>query len=62
MKNPIRVYWSERSQRFYASQHYKIDHKGFATITGERFDVTNDIAAATIKHKVIFRPMGEKGE
>jgi hypothetical protein len=54
MKKPIRVFYSELSGRFYATAHYKEhihpDSKfSHVTVTGEKFDVTNDIARA-IKH------------
>lgn len=51
---PIRVFWSPLSHRFYASRAYKEDAKGFITITGEQFDVTNDIAALVLAHNITF--------
>jgi hypothetical protein len=51
---PIRVFFSELSRRFYATQSYRIDDKGIVTVTGEKFDVTNDIASLIERHKVEF--------
>lgn len=54
MSKPIRVFWSPLSQRFYASRAYKEDPRGFVTITGEQFDVTQDIAALVSKYDIVF--------
>lgn len=56
MKKPIKVFWSELGQRFYASDRYKIigDH---VVITGEKFDVTNDIGQAMEKYSITFKPI-----
>jgi hypothetical protein len=54
MSKPIRVFWSPLSQRFYASRAYKEDPRGFVTITGEKFDVTADIAYAILKQDITF--------
>jgi hypothetical protein len=51
---PIRVFFSELSRRFYATRAYKIDERGFVTVTGEQFDVTNDIASLIAIHGVTF--------
>lgn len=53
MAKPIRVFWSIMGQRFYASRAYRIDGD-VCTITGEKFDVTDDIAAAVVKHEIEF--------
>lgn len=47
------------SGRFYASQHYKQSGKT-VIITGEKFDVTNDIAAAVLKYGVTFTEVKKK--
>ena len=52
-KKPIKVFWSELGQRFYASQHYRIEETR-AIITGDKFDVTDEIAAAILKHEIEF--------
>lgn len=51
---PIRVFFSPLSRRFYASRAYKEDTKGIVTITGDKFDVTNDIAELIERHSVTF--------
>lgn len=51
---PIIVLWSELGQRFYATRAYK--QKGeILEITGEKFDVTDQIAAAIEKHEITFK-------
>ena len=57
MNKPIRVFWSELGQRFYASRAYKYTIDGAVVITGEKFDVTDDIAQAVIKHDISFLPI-----
>lgn len=59
MKKPIKVFWSELGQRFYASQYYKVEENR-VTITGEKFDVTDDIAAAVLKHDIVFSKKGDE--
>lgn len=54
MKKPIRVFWSILGQRFYASDRYKIEGER-VTITGEKFDVTDDIAAAVVRNEIEFQ-------
>lgn len=51
---PIRVFYSLLSHRFYATSAYKIDDKGLATVTGHKFDVTNDIAGLIERHAITF--------
>lgn len=68
MSKPIRVFFSGLSRRFYASSAYKDKGNGLVTITGAKFDVTNEIAALIEQHDVIFtrRPNadseGKQGE
>lgn len=61
MKKPIKVFWSELGNRFYASQHYKIEQldnvRQRVTITGEKFDVTDDIAKAVLENEIEFTPV-----
>jgi hypothetical protein len=52
---PIRVFFNPLSRRFYATRAYTIDERGIATVTGEKFDVTDDIAGLIEQHKVEFR-------
>ena len=54
MKKPIKVFYSVLSNRFYASRAYKEEPNGFVTITGEKFDVTDDIGGLIQKHGVTF--------
>jgi hypothetical protein len=51
---PIKVFWSPLSQRFYASRAYKQIQPGVVEITGDKFDVTNDIAEQIIAHGITF--------
>jgi predicted DNA-binding protein (UPF0251 family) len=55
---PIRVFFSPLSRRFYATRAYKIDENGLVTVTGEQFDVTNDIAGLIAQHGVEFIERG----
>lgn len=54
MTKPIRVFYSELSEKFYASSSYKELGNGTVVITGKKYDVTQDIAAAIVKHEVTF--------
>ena len=54
MKKPIKVFYSELSGRFYASQRYKVWPSGFVEISGEKFDVANDIGAAIERYALEF--------
>ena len=51
---PIRVFFSALSQRFYATRAYREEENGLITVTGEKFDVTNDIAGLIQQHGVTF--------
>ena len=42
---PIRVFWSRLTGRFYATRSYKEISPGVVEVSGERFDVTDDILA-----------------
>lgn len=56
---PIRVFFNELSGRFYASAAYRVKVVGnreLVTITGQKFDVTNDIARAVVAHDLAFTP------
>ena len=54
MSKPIRVFWNPLSQKFYASRAYKQIKPGIVVITGEKFDVTHDIAEAIVENNVTF--------
>ena len=60
MSRPIRVFWNPLSQRFYASRAYKQIKPGQVLITGQQFDVTNDIAAQVIEHDIVFTPAAQQ--
>jgi hypothetical protein len=53
MQKPIRVFYSTLSQRFYASNAYKEERPGIVTITGKKFDVTQDIARLIVENEII---------
>jgi hypothetical protein len=53
---PIRVFYSTLSQRFYATRAWREIKPGLIECTGEKFDVSNDIAALVIQHEITFRP------
>jgi hypothetical protein len=64
-ERPIRVFYSELSGRFYASQRYREEGRdggpSFVVVTGKKYDVTNDIAAAVVRHKLEFTPVTDEG-
>jgi hypothetical protein len=51
---PIRVFYSVLTQRFYATRTYREIKPGVVEVTGEKFDVTNDIAAIIEREGVTF--------
>ena len=51
---PIKIFFSPLTSRFYASRTYKQEGNVF-TITGEKFDVTNDIAELIVRHGIKFQ-------
>jgi hypothetical protein len=51
---PIRVFYSELSRRFYATRSWREIAPGRIEVTGEQFDVTNDIAALIEQHGITF--------
>ena len=58
-RKPIRVFYSVLSERFYATRAWKEIKPGIIEVTGDKFDVTDDIAAMVIKHGVKFSPKAE---
>lgn len=54
-KKPIRIFFSELSCRFYATRAYRDEGNGNVTVTGEKFDVTNEIAGLIEQHNVTFK-------
>lgn len=66
---PIRIFWSELGRRFYATRAYKEVHptknskrRSHILVTGQKFDVTDDIASAIIKHGITFTKTEEQKE
>ena len=57
---PIRVFWSPLSRRFYATRAWKEIRPGLIECTGERFDVTNDIAGIIEQEQIEFKAVGPK--
>jgi len=51
---PIRVFFSPLTRRFYATRAYRELSPGYMECTGEKFDVTNDIASLIEEHEVTF--------
>jgi len=58
-RKPIRVFYSVLSERFYATRAWKEIRPGVIEVTGEKFDVTDDIAAMVVKHEIEFSPRAE---
>ena len=61
-RKPIRVFYSTLSDQFYATDRYKSeirDGKELVTITGEKHNVTQDIARAITEHQIEFTPIKE---
>lgn len=58
--NPIRVFFSPLTRRFYATRHWKVlklpGGKEIVECTGEKFDVTQDIAHIIVQEKLEFEP------
>jgi hypothetical protein len=61
---PIRVFYSVLSQRFYATRAWKeitaSNGNRFIEVTGEKSDVTNDIAGLITQHNITF--IARKGD
>jgi hypothetical protein len=53
-KKPIIVVYSELGGRFYATDRYK-QEGNHLVITGEKFDVTNQIGEAITKYDIEFK-------
>ena len=53
---PIRVFYSTLTDRFYATQHWK-EEGNHIVVTGKKYDVTQDVAAAVVTHEVTFSPL-----
>jgi hypothetical protein len=57
-RRPIRVFYSVLSERFYATRAWReitaTNGKRFIEVTGEKFDVTDDIAGLITQHEIEF--------
>jgi hypothetical protein len=51
---PIRIFWSPLSHRFYASRAWKEIKPGVIEITGQKFDVTEDIKNLVLANDIRF--------
>lgn len=62
-RKPIRIFYSDLSRKFYASTQYRVvkveGDKEFVEITGQKDDVTQQIASLIDTHEITFtvRPM-----
>lgn len=54
MSKPIRVFYSELGHRLYATRAYREIKPGIFAVTGEKFDVTDDIGEIVVKHNIVF--------
>ena len=50
----IRVFYSDLSGKFYATNAYKEVRPGIVEVTGQKFDVTQDIARIIVEKNVTF--------
>lgn len=60
---PIRVFYAPLSGKLYATQHYKelpsADGRSRFEVTGKKYDVTQDVAAAVVENELEFKPKRE---
>lgn len=59
---PIRVFYNELDQQFYAASAYRCTPSPngtteFVTLTGAKYNVTKDIAKCIIAHQITFTPV-----
>ena len=57
---PIRVFYSPLTKRFYATRAFREIKPGLVECTGEKYDVTNDIAEIIERERVTFSPVRDK--
>ena len=62
MAKPIRIFYSPLSKRLYASRAYKEMAPGVMVVTGEKFDVSDEIGAIITKHELVFTPVKKKAK
>ena len=55
-KKPIKIFFSELGNRFYASDRWKEEGNGVVIITGKKYDVTDDIARLIKHYGISFKP------
>jgi hypothetical protein len=59
------MFYSERNKRFYASRAWKVVRRAgrapAVEVTGLKFDVTDEIAALVLKHKIDFSEFVKEG-
>lgn len=53
-RKPIRVFYSVLSRRFYATKAWREVRPGVVEVTGEKYDVTDDIAGIIEREGVTF--------
>ena len=56
MRKPIRIFYSDITGIFYATRAYRETKPGIVEVTGEKFDVTQDIARIIVEKGVRFAP------
>ncbi len=61
-KQPIRVFFSPLTHRFYATRGYRLLGDGRVQVTGNKEDVTEDIAALVVQNQLTFREIAEAPE
>lgn len=62
MKKPIRLFWSPLTRRIYATRSWKEDGPGYVIVTGEKFDVTDDVGRIVTTEKLKFTPVKKKAQ
>lgn len=60
MKKPIRLFWSPLTRRIYATQHWKEGKGGYVIVTGEKWDVTNDVGRIITEEELEFTLVKQK--
>jgi len=62
MKKPIRLFWSPLTRRIYATRSWKEDRSGYVVVTGEKFDVTDDVGRIVTTENLEFTPVKKKAK
>jgi hypothetical protein len=60
MAKPIRIFYSRLSGRFYATSAWKEVKPGIVEVTGNKTDVTDDIANLIIENSIKFETKDEQ--